>query len=240
MTHRAVTVEFIQMNEELDDRNSDGGLKLESSELAIRDSTLPEFEELLEITVELSDSASQQVDNAIRTNTYPISRNDGGGRTARTGSWPGAPNGGIPREQRWRIKFNEGDLATYARQLDFFRIELGALFKDGRLIFIKNFSSAKPLSRVVHTGKAEDRLYMKWRAGTRRNADVALFRKAGIPDADDATILHFYAPETELLLACTEVAYRNCKSTNIRRTYFTIEEDGAGYKFVVTSQAYLR
>lgn len=241
VAHRAVPIQFIQMDEDVEDGNPDGGLELESSELAIRDPAPPEFQTLLEMMVELSDSTSQQVDNAIRFDVFPISRNYGG--TARSGNWTADPNGSkrrIPREKRWRIKFDSGDLATYTKQLDFFKIELGALFKDGRLIFIKNMSAAKPISRAVQTGKGESRLYMTWRGGTRRQADVALFRKAGVPDADDSVILHFYAPETEQILARTEVDYRNRKSSELRTTYFTVEEDGTGFKFVVSSQSYLR
>jgi len=51
--------------------------------------------------------------------------------------------------------------------------------------------------------------------------------------------MHFYDPETEQLLARTEVAYRNRKSSEIRSTYFAVRKDGSGYKFVVTSQSYL-
>jgi len=238
VTNIATPIELLQTHAKFESGNPDNILALESREIEFHNPAPPEFWEMLEIAIELSDSASQQVDNAIRTNTFPISLNYGGG--ARSGNWSGVPNGHSGREQRWRIKFNESDLATYARQLDFLRIELGALFKDGRLIFIKNTSSAKPISRVVHTGKNERRLYMTWRGGTRRQADVVLFQKAGVPDADNATIMHFYAPETEQLLARTEAAYRNRRSTEIRRTYFTVEEDGSGYKFVVISQSYRR
>jgi hypothetical protein len=53
-------------------------------------------------------------------------------------------------------------------------------------------------------------------------------------------LMHFYSPETEQLLAQTEVNYRGRKTTEIRRTYFSVRKDGAGFKFVVTSQSYLR
>lgn len=192
VTNTATPIELIQTHAEFESEDPDHILDLQSREIEFRNPAPPEFRTMLEIAVELSDSASQQVENAIRTNTFPISLNYGGG--ARSGNWSGVPNGHPGREQRWRIKFNEGDLATYARQLDFLRIELGALFKDGRLIFIKNTSSAKPISRVVHTGKNERRLYMTWRGGTRRQADVVLFQKAGVPDADNATIMHLLRP----------------------------------------------
>jgi len=113
------------------------------------------------------------------------------------------------------------------------------LFKDGRLVFIKDMSKGRPVSRTVQTGKGEDRLYMTWRGGSRKQADASLFKKAGVANPETANLMHFYAPETEQLLARTEVAYRNRKSSEIRSTYFSVRKDGPGYKFVVTSQSYL-
>ena len=104
---------------------------------------------------------------------------------------------------------------------------------------IKNVSQKKPTTRTLQTGKGEDRLYMTWRGGSRQQVDRELFKKAGI-DATAATIMHFYATATENLLAQVEVSYRNRKSAEIRRTYFNVRKDGSGYKFLVTSQSYLR
>jgi hypothetical protein len=100
-------------------------------------------------------------------------------------------------------------------------------------------SKPRPAQRVVQTGKGEDRLYMTWRGGSRKKADASLFKKSGVANPETAMLMHFYASETEQLLARTEVAYRNRKSTEIRSTYFAVRKDGPGYKFVVTSQSYL-
>ena len=74
------------------------------------------------------------------------------------GSGPG--EGGIPRHQRWFIRFAQGSsLTEYAKQLDFFGIELGALFAaQKRLVYVKNFSS-KPVRRNVMTGANDCLLY---------------------------------------------------------------------------------
>lgn len=81
---------------------------------------------------------------------------------------------------------------------------------------------------------------MTWRGGTRQQADVAFFRKADVLNVENARLMHFYAPETELQLARTEIAYRNRMPSEIRSTYFTVRKDGLGFKFVVISQSYLR
>lgn len=243
-----VPIEIVEMPGGFEDGEPDESLELESPEEEVPDPAIAEttdeqsqIEEMLETIVELSDSASQEVD----TIESESSRNTGQvGSASGTGKRPlgmgGGGKGGFPREQRWRIKFDDGDLETYAKQLDFFKIELGALFRDGRLVFIRNLSSPNPTQRVVQTGAGEDRLYMTWRGGSRKQADASLFKKAGVPNASNAMLMHFYAPETEQLLARTEVAYRNRKSDEIRSTYFSVRKDGAGFKFVVTSQSYLR
>lgn len=243
-----VPIEIVEMPGGFEDGEPDESLELESPEEEVPDPAIAEttdeqsqIEEMLETIVELSDSASQEVD----TIESESSKNTGQvGSASGTGKRPlgmgGGGKGGFPREQRWRIKFDDGDLETYAKQLDFFKIELGALFRDGRLVFIKNLSSPNPTQRVVQTGAGEDRLYMTWRGGSRKQADASLFKKAGVPNASNAMLMHFYAPETEQLLARTEIAYRNRKSDEIRSTYFSVRKDGAGFKFVVTSQSYLR
>ena len=75
--------------------------------------------------------------------------------------------------------------------------------------------------------------------GGRQAIDNNLFKKAGI-NSESATILHFYPTETENLLVNIEVAYRNKKSTEIRKTYFAVRKDGTNYRFAVTSQSNLR
>ena len=243
-----IPFEIVEMPGGFEDGEPDESLELESPEEEVPDPAIAEttdeqsqIEEMLETIVELSDSASQEVD----TIESESSKNTGQvGSASGTGKRPlgmgGGGKGGFPREQRWRIKFDDGDLDTYAKQLDFFKIELGALFQDGRLVFIKDMSQPNPTKREVKTGAGEDRLYMTWRGGSRKQADASLFQRAGVQGAGNAMLMHFYAPETEQLLARTEVAYRNRKSDEIRSTYFSVRKDGAGFKFVVTSQSYLR
>jgi len=244
-----VPIEIVEMPGGYEDGSPDEQLELESPEEEIPDPAIAEtttdesqIKEMLETIVELSDSASQQVEKVIEADA---SANSGKvGSASGSGKRPlgmgGSGKGGFPREQRWMIKFDDGDLDTYARQLDFFGIELGALFPDGRLVFISDLSKSTPKKRVVQTGEGEDRLYMTWRGGSRKQADAALFKKAGVQNAQNAMLMHFYPPETEQLLARTEVEYRNRKSAEIRRTYFSVRKDGPGYRFVVTSQSYLR
>lgn len=138
------------------------------------------------------------------------------------------------REQRWFVEFGDkGDLKSYAAQLDFFGIELGALFADeNRLVYLSNLSQAQPTSREVKTGDSEKRLFMSWQDGSeeRRAADIELFHKASI-DAGPAVVMHFYPAETEEMLARVEFDYGKESPTEIRRTYFQVRNAGTGYEF---------
>lgn len=242
-----VPFEIVDLPGGFEDGNPDESPELESPEEEIPDPSIAETQEeqveiteMLETVVELSDAASQQVEMVIQSDASATSGKVGSAKG--TGGRPlgmGGGVGGFPRDQRWFIKFTDSSIDEYARQLDHFNIELGALFSDGRLVMMKAMSQAKPATRTLNTGKGEDRLYMTWRGGSRDKADRELFQKAGI-NATAATIMHFYAPETESLLARVELEYRNKKSSEIRRTYFNVRKDGRGYKFIVASQSHLR
>jgi len=187
--------------------------------------------------VEMSDAATQQVQQQFDTgiqNTGKVGSAKGTGRRA-LGIGPGT--GGLPREQRWFVKFGErASLDEYAKQLDFFGIELGALLPDGRLAYMKNMLNPVPEVRYINSGSDEARLYMTWQGGERRAADTQLFAKANVNVRGDTLIFHFYPKETENTLARLELEFRNRTVRQIRRTYYIVVPDGPGYKFEVFRQ----
>jgi hypothetical protein len=151
----------------------------------------------------------------------------------------GTGTGGYPREQRWLVRF--GDLQSvdeYARQLDYFGIELGALV-GGKLNYVSKLSNAQPRLQTATSGANEKRLYMTWQGGNRKQADVQLLKKAGV-EVGSGTIFHFYPKETEDRLALLELNYRNRRASDIRRTYFAVKRGDAGYDFEVIRQTYLK
>lgn len=243
----AVPIELVEMPGGYEDGSPDETPNLESPEEEVPDPAIAEttdeaqVQEMLETIVELSDSATQQVEMVIQSESSTNSGQTGsatgtGGRPLGMG---GGGKGGFPAEQRWFIKFDDDTLDVYARQLDHFGIELAAFYQsEAKLVYISDLARPKPTVREVKTG-GDDRLFMTWRGGTRRQADESLFKKAGY-DATGIPIMHMYPKETEQLLAQVEVDYRNRRPTEIRRTYFSVRKDGAGFKFVVTSQSYLR
>lgn len=196
-----------------------------------------EIEQTLETVVEMSDAASELVQQQFDVGVRNVGTGGSAKGSGRRGLGVGPGTGGLPREQRWYVRF--GDRLTvdeYAKQLEFFGIELGVLLPDGRLAYVSKLTQAMPAVRYVTSGAAEQRLYMSWQGGERRKADLELIGRAGLKVPFETTVLHFYPPETEQVLARLERDYLNRQAAQIKRTYFAVERDGAGYKFVVTGQ----
>lgn len=155
---------------------------------------------------------------------------------------PYGPGGGlrpgIPREQRWTVEFSEeGSLAQYAQQLDFFGIELGAVYQDGRVIYVGKLSSGYEV-RESRIDAGDDRLFMSWQQGDRIKADQQLMKDAGIADVAQSKVVHFYPKQTEDLLAALEKSYAGRPPEQIRRTRFRATGAPGAFEFVVESQKY--
>jgi hypothetical protein len=245
-TDDRVDMELIELSGGSEDGAPDETLQVESPEDVTDDPSVTEtedetqVEEMLETVVELSDQASVQAQQQFQADAQSSGKAGSAIGTGRRplGSGPG-DGGGMAREQRWFIRFADGaTLDLYAQQLDFFKIELGALL-PGKISYISNVSAAKPTVRSATSGAGETRLYMTWRGGSRKRADIELFQKAGI-NVGNAEIFHFYDRATENRLAILERDYANRNAKEIRRTYFVVQRAGNGFEFVVTNQTYLR
>jgi hypothetical protein len=242
-----VPVEMLELPGGFEDGNPDETLKVDSPEPERADASMAEtpseqteIEKTMETALQMSEAAAQQVqpqfDVGVQSTGKPGSASGTGGRPL--GSGPGL--GGFSREQRWFVRFGERDaVEEYARQLDFFKIELGALLPDGRLAYLSKMSTPAPQIRYVQTGASEKRLLMTWQGGERRGADLELFQKAGLGVSPDAPMMHFYPPDLESKLAELEKSYRNKSPKQIRRTYFSVVRAGGGYQLRVTRQLYL-
>lgn len=154
------------------------------------------------------------------------------------GDGVGDGTGGRPR--RWEIEFPEGNtLEMYARQLDYFGIELGILLPDGKVVYAFHFTRPKPDSRTG-SAEAEKRYYLTWRRGRDRliAADRELLARAGIP-AEGKIIIKFLPPKVEAELAALEKQYADQRGEKrIRKTVFRIRPEGQGYAFLVSEQTY--
>ena len=237
-----VAMEMVEISGGVPDGAPDETLKVESPEDPNENPSEVEEEvdltEIVDNVVELADQATQQAQKVVAVNEFSGSPGsaDGNGRRG-LGDGPG--QGGIPNDQRWFIRYSDdSSIAQYAKQLDHFGIEMGALLPNGQLVLISNMSGSTKKT-IKTSGKGEDRLYMTWQAGNRKAADVELFKRAGV-DVTGAILFHFYPKKTEQLLFQTEFDYAKRKASEIRRTYFVVVKKGSAFSFVVTRQTYLR
>ena len=163
------------------------------------------------------------------------------GNAPALGEGPGF-NPGVERPLRWRIQFDDGgSIEDYARQLDYFQIELGILGGDSEVRYCSSLAGSAALRTAA--ASAEERLYFVWQDGARQEADRELLARAGV-DGSGKKIMQFFPAATENLLANIEDAYlkRNAPQRSIKgvfRTFFAVVPDGDGYAFVVTRQTYL-
>lgn len=152
---------------------------------------------------------------------------------------PGEGDGDVvPRWERWQVRFASADLSTYAKQLDYFKIELAAMGGGKELVdYAAQLSQAQPSRRSGNSAQ-EKRLYMTWRSGEMIEADKALLTSAGI-DINGRVILQLYPPETEAMLAALEQKQLGMRPLkDVRRTVFGIREQGQKYEFYVVAQVY--
>jgi len=154
------------------------------------------------------------------------------------------PVGVVPIGQRWQIRYAVDDPAVYARQLDFFGIELGAAGGglariDYAMIFAGN-QSAK-LARRSAEPADEKRLYFAWQDGALRAADESLLRSAGVP-TERRILLQFFPAELEAKLRRLESDYAGSgvELAQIRRTVFGVRPTADGFEFCVLEQYYRR
>lgn len=203
------------------------------------DMTEPELQETLKTVLDAV--AIHQADLADPTLSDEESTKRGGGQQIGTGNRPGYGFGpgrpGIPPHMRWEISYGDGNtLDLYARQLDFFGIELG-VYTTGRVTYAKGLSKPKP---DVYQGpsNADKRLYMSWRQGRLKEADRELMAKAGVPVAGKV-VLQFYPDATEQNLLHLEHDYKGKDASTIRKTRYGVRPVGKGYEFYVIDQSYL-
>lgn len=242
---KPVTVEIVELPGGVEDGSLTETLRLDSPEAINEEATIAEAapddavsEETLDNITEVAAEATGFTDKQFRLDNRSAGIVGSAVGTGRRGRGKGPGKAGMPREQRWFVSFADRQtIEEYARQLEYFGVELGALSDSGELVYLSNLTAPTPQTRRSTSGKDEKRLYMIWQGGNRRQADIELFKRAGV-DVARSQIFQFYSPETEQKLATLELEFRNRPVTQIRRTYFTVIQTGRDYRFEVTQQAY--
>ncbi len=150
---------------------------------------------------------------------------------------PGEPTppDDVPRWERWEIRYEASNLRSYARQLDFFEIELGAVGGKPLVDYASHFTKDSPTTRSAR-GSDEKRLYMTWRGGRLQAMDRELLEKAGI-DVERRVQLQFYPQKIEDTLARVELEHtKDGRVDKLRKTIFGVRPAGDGYEFFVIEQ----
>jgi hypothetical protein len=155
---------------------------------------------------------------------------------------PGEPGPRRNDQSRsWEVTFPSNTLDVYARQLDFFKIELAVLEPGGKIAYAFNLAKPKPDTRVA-AAASERRFYLTWRKGEMQRADQELLARAGI-EAGENLVVKFLPAETEALLDNLEKRSADDAGfalRDVRTTRFSIQPEGIGFKFFVLEQSYKR
>jgi hypothetical protein len=199
----------------------------------------PQMEALLEAVTDAATAQAAALD-ALETEAVETGRGRGLGDSRQAGP-AGEGGNALPRWQRWRVRFSTRGVDAYARQLDFFGIELAAAGGGRPMVdYAKELSKPTP-TRRSGKGADEKRLYMTWREGALMQFDRQLLGRAGI-DTRGRVLLQFYPPAVEDRLAQLErqeLQGAGRRSVGeIVQTVFGVRRVGSGYEFYVVEQKY--
>ncbi len=205
-----------------------------------------EVEELTEPTMQDTITAVTDAVSSVAASFDSVNSN-AAANTSGTGkgdSRPPGPEGEgddiIPRFMRWQLNFSAKNLEGYAQQLDFYRIELGAL--GGTIQGVDYASSLSGTPRSAAAQANEKRLYFMWASESPlKRYDQQLLQKAGIP-LPGRQMVKFLEPDLENQLANIELDYAKAHGHStvkeIAKTVFESQSVTGGYAFVVVNQRY--
>lgn len=201
----------------------------------------PAFQDQVAAVIEAVSETEADVADPFETTMVEAGR--GGTRQKGTGNRPGKGRGegypGIPPEDRWEIQFPAGGLPdVYAKQLDFFDIELAVIGEGNDVYVATDLAFVLPTVNTIPKVDRKTWLWWSWRSGQLRDADRALLQKAGVPVGRKPTF-QLYPDVTEQRLLRLEHDYQNVDASRIKKTVFEVIAVSGGYDFKVIDQKLL-
>ena len=196
----------------------------------------PALEAALEAVTDVLSTQEAKLD-ALQTDATQSGKGKGKGDSRQSG--PGGEGENIiPRWERWQIKYNTKSIKSYAEQLDFFEVELGAAGGGKvKVDYAIKLSAGRPTTREA-TGDKEKRLYFSWKSGKLKAFDQSLLQKAGIK-TQRRVVMQFIPKNLENRMAGMERAFAKGKHvTEFKRTFFGVKSAGGGYEFYVVSMQF--
>jgi hypothetical protein len=205
----------------------------------VEEMTEPTLAESLEAVTSAVTNVAASLDS-LETNSSATSKGKGRGDSRPPGPM-GEGDDIVPRFERWELKFAAKNIAGYSAQLDFFKIELGAMGGGVKEVeYTSGFAGAP--SRRSAMGSQEKRLYFMWRkTGPLLQYDRQLLQRAGI-QTNDRVLIKFIPKELEDRLAITELAFAKTKGIDtvkkIAKTIFESKPTSTGFEWAVVEQRY--
>jgi len=195
----------------------------------------PSLEAALEAVTNLASTVAASADT-FETDSLLTSRGSGRGDSRPPGP-EGEGDNVVPPWERWEIRYTTASLEEYARQLDYFGIELGAVGGSKLIDYVFNLSRNPPSHRQGPS-KEEKRVYLTWRSGTLREFDLQLLARAGV--ATQGRIVMQFIPE-EVYNELHRLEFENAGDrppTEWLRTIFGVRPAGRGFEFYIISQTF--
>jgi hypothetical protein len=147
----------------------------------------------------------------------------------------------VPEHKRWIIQYEAENMSTYARQLSYFKIDIGVFYKTiPNIVRLRDPAGA---NQVIQSSREEERKTLRFmhKEARMKRWDDELARRAGIKLEPDGVTCQFYPEETRQLLRGIEraaLAQAGKELIGVRNTYFKIEPDGGGFVYRIVQIVY--
>jgi len=207
----------------------------------------PGVEEFPEVETPQLANALEAVSSAVSTVRASLEERSGMEAEMGAGSGFGSREGGpgtggdsVPEYKRWIIQYESDSLDTYAKQLDFFNIDIGVLHKTNKKIWRVNNLSTKPtVTESSQQAEAKTLRFMHKKQKMLR-WDQTLASRAGAPIENTITC-QFYPEATRQIIRNIEgAALRDAGRVvkDVRNTILKLENGPGGFTFTVIDLLY--
>jgi hypothetical protein len=197
------------------------------------------IEQTIESITAVVTTQAQQLD-AVEGSTS-LGSGQGEGTGDGRGKGPGGPGteDGIPAYERWEVRMSAASLDEYARQLEYFGVELAvAGGGNPNVEYITKLTAPKPSVRRGDP-KAEKRLRFLHKSGELRQADRQLAARAGVA-TDGRVVFQFYSDQMYKQLLQLEYDRKGKRTiSQVRKTVFGVRGSAGRYEFYVIEQHYM-
>ena len=229
------------------------GLNAEGLE---RDFDPPGAEEVEQLNEPAIEQSLQMVTDAISTISATLesiessmdANNAGTGKgDSRQAGAEGEGDKIVPRSERWELKFTARDRRNYALQLEFFKMDIGAVGGGVATVDYVTSVASAPSKKSGTSKEFKGRLYfMSTTQNVLEQYERQILQSAGIPNTN-RQILKFISKDAEEKLAQAEAIYytekrsKELRIADIAKTVFECRQikKGSGYEFIVIDQRYL-